>query len=115
MVGHEPAFPQPDKDLDRNRHAEGGKDNREAFWKLLEDQGAAAYVCGHTHGYNRYQPKGSKVWQLDAAQARGDTNWKYDAFVIVTADESRLNFDVYRNLEEKGKFKITDKLTLSAK
>lgn len=118
VVGHMPAYPKPDRNWDRIRHVGESLDahasNRDAFWKMLDEQGVAAYLCGHTHGYSRYQPKGSKVWQIDTAQARGDKDWKFDAFVIVTAEESRLNFDVYRNLEEKGKFKVTDKLTLSA-
>ena len=118
VMGHEPAYPQPDKDWNVVRHVGGSLDrhaeSRDAFWKLLDEQGVAVFVCGHTHRYSRYQPQGSKVWQLDVAQARGNADWKYDAFAIVTADQRCLKFDVYRNLTEKGQFKITDTLTLSA-
>lgn len=120
VVGHEPVYPQPDKDWGTVRHEAGAlqilspaacKD----FWSILEAGGVAAYVCGHTHGYSRYQPEGSKVWQIDAAQARGDKNWNHDAFIIVTADEKNLKFETYRNLKEKGAFTVTDTLALSAK
>jgi hypothetical protein len=119
VVGHEPLYPQPDKDWGTVRHETGalqalspaaGKD----FWSILEAGGVAAYVCGHTHCYSRYQPEGSKVWQIDAAQARGDKNWNRDTFIIVTADEKNLKFETYRNLKEQGKFEVTDTLTLSA-
>jgi hypothetical protein len=118
VAGHEPAYPQLDKDWNVGRHEGDSLDRdpagRDAFWKLLEEQGVAAYICGHTHRYSRYQPPGSKVWQIDAAQARGDKDWKYDAFVIVTGDAARLKFDVYRNLEEQGRFEMTDTLPLAA-
>ena len=61
------------------------------------------------------QAAGSKVWQIDVAQARGDQSWQNDAFVIVTADEKSLKFETYRNLKEKGAFTVTDTLALGAK
>jgi hypothetical protein len=114
VVGHVPAFPQPDRNWSTARHADEAWDATkcDAFWKVLEDAGVAAYICGHTHRYSRYRPEGSKVWQIDSAQARGGTEWKYDAFVIVTADDKSLKFDVYRNLDEKSKFAVTDSLTI---
>jgi hypothetical protein len=116
VFGHEPAFPQPDKDWTGIRHASDvltkHPEDRDAFWAILEEHGVAAYICGHTHRYSRYQPERSKVWQIDAAQARGGNGWKYDAFIIVTADRESLKFDVYRNLKEQGKFEVTDTLTL---
>jgi hypothetical protein len=119
VVGHEPLFPQPDKDWGTARHETGAlqilspaacKD----FWNILETSGVAAYICGHTHGYNRYRPEGSKVWQIDTGMARGGKDWKYDTFIIATADEKTLKFDAYRNLKERGKFEVADTLTLSA-
>jgi hypothetical protein len=119
VAGHEPAFPQPDKQWNDARHIGGSLDrdkpSRDAFWKVLEEQGVAAYLCGHTHRYSRYQPPGSKVWQIDAAQARGDKDWKFDAFILVTAEKARLKFDVYRNLKEQGKFAVVDTLTIPEK
>jgi len=119
VVGHEPAFPQPDQDWESGRHTTSSLNAdpkyRDAFWKVLEDAHLAAYVCGHTHRYSRYQPEKSSVWQIDVAQARGSSSsWKYDAFVIVTADRASLTFDVYRNLKKKGRFEVTDSLMLRA-
>jgi len=123
VVGHPPAFPQPDRDWGTGRHnidvAAALNVSREQvvrnpFWMMLEAQGVAAYLCAHTHLYSRFQPPGSKVWQIDAAQARSNKDWKYDAFIIVTADAQSLKFEIYRNLEEQGKFTITDHLTLTA-
>jgi len=118
VVGHCPAFPQPDKDWDTSRHAATASPVLEeawkAFWTVLEDQGVAAYVCAHTHRYSRYQPQGSKVWQIDVAQARGDKSWKYDAFVIVSADAQALKFETYRNLKKGGRFEVSDALLLMA-
>lgn len=85
-----------------------------AFWAVLEEQGVAAYICSHTHRYSRFRPPGSKVWQIDVAQARGDASWQNDAFVIVTAAAQSLEFQTYRNLKEKGKFEVTDGLSLKA-
>ena len=117
VVGHEPAFPQPDRDWSVERHGEDAltldPKARDAFWAVLEEQGVAAYICAHTHRYSRYQPPGSKVWQIDTAQARATSDWKYDAFVIVTADEKSLEFNTYRNLKEAGKFEVTDVLKLT--
>ena len=118
VVGHEPAYPQPDRDWDAARHSRDAftldLKTRQRFWTVLEEQGVAAYVCGHTHRYSRYQPEGSKVWQIDVAQARGDKSWQYDAFVIVTADAKSLEFDTYRNLKKQGEFELTDSLKLKA-
>ena len=122
VVGHPPAFPQPDRDWKSGRHdidigtaldVTREQVVRNPFWMMLEEQGVAAYLCAHTHLYSRFQPPGSKVWQIDAAQARGNKDWKYDAFIIVTADAQSLKCEVYRNLKEQGKFAIADQLTLT--
>jgi hypothetical protein len=119
VVGHEPAYPQPDKDWGAARHAEDNLTahpaDRDAFWSLLDECRVAAYLCGHTHRYSRYQPPHSKVWQIDVAQARGnEKEWKYDTFVIATADASGLKFETYRSLTEPRKFALTDRLALPA-
>jgi hypothetical protein len=113
VFGHVPAYPQPDQDLGDGRHMDG-KDapDRDAFWAVLQEQGVAAYINGHTHRYSRYLPPGSKVWQVDAAQARGGSDWQYDTFLVVSADAKRLTIDVYRNLKTQGQFEVTDNLTL---
>jgi len=73
VAGHEPAFPQPDQDTGRLRHATDSLNkyttNRDRFWSLLKDKGVTAYLCGHTHNYSRVKIDG--LWQLDAGHARG--------------------------------------------
>jgi len=109
VFGHEPAYPQPDEDWHTARHVGDSLDahpaNRDAFWNLLEDLGVVAYVCGHTHRFSHYQPPGSEIWQIDIAQARGIG--QYDTFMIVTADDCSIQFDVYRSLNQ-GLFSLTD-------
>ena len=117
VMGHEPPYPQPDQHWGTARHTTGAlqalsPNACKDFWSILDETGVAAYVCGHTHMYSRYQPAGSHVWQIDAAQARDDKNWKNDAFVIVTADPGSLKFETYRNLKVRGEFEVADTLTL---
>ena len=118
VVGHEPPYPQPDRDWKAARYESTAfslqPKKRERFWSILEDQRVAAYLCSHTHRYSRFRPEGSKVWQVDVAQARGDKSWEFDAFLILTADTKTLRFDVYRNLKEKGQFTVTDTLTIES-
>ncbi|MFI5379434.1 MAG: metallophosphoesterase family protein [Tepidisphaerales bacterium] len=116
VVGHEPAYPAHDRDWLDGRH-EGSslnehKENRDAFWKMLGEQNATAYICGHTHRYSRTQPEGGRVWQIDSAQLRGDDSWKFDTFIVVTADDRSIKFETYRNLKQRGRFEVTDMLTL---
>jgi len=119
VVGHEPIFPQPDQDWESGRHGVGvlqilSEAACKDFWSILQQEGVAAYICAHTHRYSRYQPEGSKVWQIDSAMARGGKDWKYDAFIVVTVDAKTLKFDTYRDLKERGKFEVTDSLSLKA-
>lgn len=73
VFGHEPAYPQPDKENGRKRHELDSlnkyPENRDRFWELLAASGIAAYVCGHTHGYSTYTH--DEVLQVDAGHARG--------------------------------------------
>lgn len=48
----------------------------------------------------------------ERGQARGGSDWKYDTFLIVSADAKRLEIDVYRNLKVQGQFEVTDRLLL---
>lgn len=61
MIGHEPAFPQPDAAAPhRLRHDRDSLDafptNRDAFWSSLPAHGVKAYICGHTHNYSTGAP-----------------------------------------------------------
>ncbi len=124
VVGHEPAYPQEDQDwsklkpnINTMRHADSSLNSkaahRDAFVKTLSDNHVAAYFCGHTHRYSRFQIPNTTVWQIDSAQARGDDKgWKYDAFLIVSATSSEFKVNVYRNLKTRSVFDLTDKLEL---
>jgi len=109
VVGHEPAYPQPDEDWGDARHVGDSLDkypaNRDAFWDVLEQHDVAAYLCGHTHRFSHYLPPGSDVWQIDCAEAR-DLG-QYGAFLIVEANDEMIRFDVYRSLST-GRFSLTD-------
>jgi predicted phosphodiesterase len=73
VIGHEPAYPQPDEESGRLRHQDDSLNahqaNRDRFWQTLADNEVTAYVCGHTHNFSAYQDSG--VWQIDAGHARG--------------------------------------------
>jgi hypothetical protein len=116
VVGHEPAYPQLDQDFHEGRHADSSLnariDERDAFWKVLEEQRVTMLLCGHTHRYSRFRPEGSRVWQVDGAQARNDASWKYDAFVVLTASDQALRMDAYRHLNAQEKWEVTDTMTL---
>jgi hypothetical protein len=85
-AGHEPAWPF-------YRHTEDSlanhPENRDRFWKMLDETDCQIYFCGHTHRYSTYQwlgnddparwegytstliPKPVGVWQIDAGCVRG--------------------------------------------
>ena len=73
VIGHEPAYVQPDADNGRLRHNGTSLDeypaHRDRFWSLLQAEGVIAYLCGHTHNFSAVNIGG--VWQIDAGHARG--------------------------------------------
>lgn len=73
VVGHEPAFPQPDLDNGFINHLGNSLDqypaHRDRFWSLLHERGVTAYLTGHTHTFSAVSIQG--VWQIDAGHARG--------------------------------------------
>ena len=73
VIGHEPAFPQPDIDNGFINHLGNSLDqypaHRDRFWSLLRAQGVTAYLTGHTHTFSAVSIQG--VWQIDAGHARG--------------------------------------------
>jgi hypothetical protein len=100
VVGHEPAYPQPDADSGRIRHVGDSLDqypaNRDRFWELLRTEGVVAYLCGHTHNFSAVRIDG--VWQLDAGHSRGagDTG-AASTFTMVHVDGDGVTFDTYRD------------------
>ncbi len=73
VIGHEPAYVQPDADNGRLRHNLTSLDqypaHRDRFWSLLQAEEVTAYLCGHTHNFSAVNIGG--VWQIDAGHARG--------------------------------------------
>ncbi|RQW02430.1 hypothetical protein EH222_13685, partial [candidate division KSB1 bacterium] len=73
ILGHEPAFPQPDVDTGRIRHECDSlnqyPENRDRFWQLMVDEGVIAYICGHTHDYSLYNHNG--VWHVESGHTYG--------------------------------------------
>ena len=99
VIGHEPAYPQPDADTGGVRHLGDSLDkypaNRDRFWSLLHDKGVTAYICGHTHGYSLVKIEG--VWQLDTghSQGSGETD-PPSTFVVIHVDDGAVIFKTYR-------------------
>lgn len=105
VFGHEPAFPQPDVETGQVRHLGDSLDQypeaRDRFWSLLQDQGALAYIHGHTHTYSATQIAG--VWQLDAGHAMGvRAAPSPGTFLMITVQGERVILETYRGEEGPG-------------
>jgi hypothetical protein len=101
VVGHEPAFPQPDAAPPyRLRHDGDSLDafptNRDAFWSSLAAHGVKAYICGHTHNYSTIKIDG--VWQMDVGHARGmaDTGAPSTFIKITVWKKGAVTYETYR-------------------
>lgn len=100
ILGHEPGYPQPDADNGRMRHEydslNENPDNRDRFWELMESEGVAAYICGHTHNYSVVNIGG--VWQVDSGHARGlgDTGAR-STFVLIQVNGPIVTYEAYRD------------------
>lgn len=109
VLGHEPAYPQPDADRERMRHAGDSLNehrvNRDRFWNLLHEKRVTAYICGHTHDYSLVRING--VWQLDAGHARGlaDANVP-STFVLVHVHGNSITFETYRDDAAGGHYTL---------
>jgi hypothetical protein len=103
VLGHEPAFPQPDVDNLILRHDGDSLDKysytRDRFWNLLQEHQVTAYIHGHTHGFSAVDFDG--VWQLDEGHAMGAREQAMlSTFVLVHVDGSRVTYDTYRSSRE---------------
>lgn len=102
VIGHEPAFPQPDADLGgAARHLGDSLDqypaNRDRFWALLTQHGVTAYLTGHTHLFSAIRRDG--VWQIDAGHARGAGDLSAPStFLVVSATTQAITMKVYRGI-----------------
>jgi hypothetical protein len=103
VIGHEPAFPQPDEDNGRVRHQGDSlykyPAHRDRFWDLLKSEGVVAYLIGHTHNYSVVNIDG--VWQIDSGHARGkgDTGGP-STYVLIHIDGDEVTLDAYRDTHD---------------
>lgn len=118
VFGHEPAFPIPDEHWKNTRHYKDSlnkyPENRDAFWDLLEEEGVAAYICGHAHRYSHYRRDDGNVWQIVAVTCPPPENThKYDAWLNVIVSDKDIRFEVYRDVDGDGKYTADDSWTVS--
>ena len=112
VLGHEPAFPQPDADSGRVRHSgyslDKYPDNRDAFWSILSTYGVTAYICGHTHNYSAVQQ--GVVWQIDAGHARGlgDTGSMSTVVMFYVMEDAAVWYYTYRLDHVKKRWGLSD-------
>ncbi len=109
VFGHEPAYPQPDAESGSVRHEDNSlnayPENRDRFWRLLDEYDVAFYGCGHTHGFSLTQTDG--VWQLDAGHASGlGYSNSPSTFIIITVFSDYVQYEVYRDDGEGGEYQL---------
>jgi predicted phosphodiesterase len=108
VMGHEPAFPQPDEFFGDWRHDNGAsldenEENRDRFWDLLAEYDVAAYLCGHSHKYSRYQQDG--VWQINAGVVELSA---YTTFLDIQVLEDSVHFSAYRDLDRDLEYELRE-------
>ncbi len=109
IIGHEPAYPQPDADNGRLRHALDSLNlhavHRDRFWDLLKARGVMAYICGHTHNYSLVRIDG--VWQLDVGHARGlgDPGAR-STFSYIHTNGAVVTYETYRDDANGGPYTL---------
>lgn len=111
VIGHEPAYPQPDEDNGRSRHIGDSLDqyptNRNRFWTLLSNYHVNAYFCGHTHNSSKYYYQ--DVWQIDTGHARGlgDTGAK-STFAMISVNDGQVTYETWRDDQAGGAYTLTE-------
>jgi hypothetical protein len=112
VFGHEPAFPQPDADNGRIRHAGDSLDkypgNRDAFWNVLAVHNVTAYICGHTHNYSSIEQNG--IWQIDVGHARGigDRGAMSTVVMIYVMESGEVWSYTYRLNQDEKRWRLAD-------
>jgi hypothetical protein len=117
ILGHEPAYPQPDSWNGRMRHGYDSLNahpaNRDRFWNLLAEFKVTAYICGHTHNYSAVNIGG--VWQIDVGHARGTGDpGAPSTFVRIDLDGvGGVSFTTYRLDHLTGQYRIFESMSLN--
>jgi hypothetical protein len=116
VVGHEPAYPQPDEENGRLRHENDSlykyPVNRDRFWNTLIDYGVLAYLCGHTHNYSVVNI--NDVWQIDVGHARGtgDPGARSTYVLFNVTGSGMVFYNTYRLDPASGEYVVTNSDTL---
>ncbi len=111
VMGHEPAYPQPDEENGRLRHEYDSlnrhPENRDRFWNTLKRYSVTAYICGHTHNFSAVNIDG--VWQLDAGHARGtgDLGARSTFVLFNVMKDGRVYFNAFRLDLVRGVYVVT--------
>ena len=115
VVGHAPAYPQPDQDNGRLRHETDSlnqyAEHRDRFWNLLKQYPVVAYLCGHTHNFSAVPVDG--IWQGDVGHARGlgDTGAP-STLTLIWVRVTAAGFDIYRDDAQGGAYTLLHHGTL---
>ena len=109
VIGHEPAFPQPDMDNGRLRHEYDSlnqfPENRDRFWNLLRENNVAAYLCGHTHNTSIFEKDG--VFQLDVGHSRGiGDQGAASSFAKIFVDNDNIYYKIFRDDANGGEYTL---------
>ena len=103
VIGHEPAYPQFAHVGDS---LDGHPDNRDRFWKLLNDEKVIAYLCGHTHYYSALQqsqtgayPCDAFTWQIDCGNS-GNPRELEQTFIDITVTDTDVTFNTWRGTQD---------------
>ena len=117
VVGHEPAYPQPDQDNGRLRHETDSlnqyADHRDRFWNLMKQRQVTAYLCGHTHNFSAIEQDG--IWQIDAGHARGLGDAEAPStLAVIWVRGMAAGYDIYRDDAQGGMYTLQHRGFLSA-
>jgi calcineurin-like phosphoesterase family protein len=110
VLGHEPAFPE-------NRHTDDSlnefPDNRDRFWRLLEEHEVNAYLCGHTHVYSSHRNPGGFTWQIDAGNAGNESSDVEDGstFLNIEVSDTEVRYDAWRDPRVDGNWRLEESWT----
>jgi len=111
VIGHEPAYPMPDTENQRFRHADNSLNlfpgNRDRFISLLQEHNVKAFIFGHTHNYSIV--KINALWHVDAGHSRGTADMgSRSTFIIIHVRGTQLEYETYRLNYENNEYEIAD-------
>jgi len=72
---------------------------RDNFWKLLNDHGVLAFLCGHTHVYDVYSDATGPTRQVNTGSAGQSTSL---TFLVFDVGDQAVDVSVYRGSENSA-------------